>query len=299
MSGGGAAREESAAVKTGNGTEKIESGEDPRRRPAGRYEKRRMKRTVKPELNPAKARAVGILFGLILLAAWQLLAMGIGKAYVLPSPVQVVLHIGKHAQELFLEHLPATMQVVGIGGALAILLGFVLAVVMDLCRPLEKALYPVLTLTQTIPVMCIAPVFVLWFGYSIKMRVIVVILVNFFSVTVNTFDGLKATSPGRTELLQTYGAGRMQQFFLLRLPTALPYLFTALKIAIPWSVIGAAVSEWLGAPSGMGTYSRSCMMSLDAAGLLAPLVILTVIALVLNSILQIIEKRVVTWKGEV
>ncbi|MCQ2501410.1 MAG: ABC transporter permease, partial [Lachnospiraceae bacterium] len=240
----------------------------------------------------------GIGFGVFLLVFWQLLAMAIGKSYVLPKPSQVIGHIVDHADELFLVHLPATMSVVAVGCLFAVVLGFLLAVVMDWDHRIEKALYPILTATQTIPTMCIAPVFVLWFGYTMKMRVIVVILVNFFSVTVNVFDGFKATSLGRMELMQTYGATRMQQFLMLRLMRALPNFFTSLRIAVPWSVVGAAVAEWLGAQNGLGTYSRACMMGLDAAGLIAPLVILTVVALVLNGILGLIEKRVITWKGE-
>lgn len=243
-------------------------------------------------------KALGIGFGVFLLVFWQILAMAIDKSYVLPQPVDVIRHIIKNKKELFLVHLPSTMSVVAIGCIAAVVLGFLLAVVMDWDHRVEKALYPVLTATQTIPTMCIAPVFVLWFGYTMKMRVLVVVLVNFFSVTVNVFDGFKATSPGRMELMQTYGATKLQQFTMLRLMRALPNFFTSLRIAVPWSVVGAAVAEWLGAPDGLGTYSRSCMMSLDAAGLLAPLVILTVIALVLNGLLALIEKKVITWKGE-
>ncbi len=250
------------------------------------------------ELNPFLRKILGIGFGLFLLLLWQLIAAGIGKSWILPAPGDVVQHIVENRTELFTVHLPATMQVVAIGCILSVVLGFLLAAAMDWSPALEKALYPVLTVTQTIPTMCIAPVFVLWFGYTVKMRVIVVILVNFFSVTVNVFDGFQSTAPGRTELLATCGASRLQQFLLLRIPTALPNFFTSLRIAVPWSVVGAAVAEWLGAQDGLGTYSRSCMMNLDAAGLLAPLVILTVIALILNGILGLIEKKVITWKGE-
>ena len=249
------------------------------------------------ELSPNARRAAGIAFFIALLVFWQVLAMLVGKSYVLPSPAEVLRHLAEHAGEIFTVHLPATMQVVAIGGLLAVGTGLLLAVAMDAARPVERALYPVLTLTQTIPVMCIAPVFVLWFGYSVTMRVVVVILVNFFTVAVNTFDGLKATREGSTELMRTFGASKLQRFFLLRLPTALPNFFTALKITIPWSVIGAAVAEWLGAPAGMGTYSRSCMMDLDAAGLLAPLVVLTAIALLLTGLLRIAEKKAVFWKS--
>ncbi|MDO4490523.1 MAG: ABC transporter permease [Lachnospiraceae bacterium] len=250
------------------------------------------------QLKPLLRKALGIGFGVFLLLLWQLIAVAIGKSFILPKPVEVLGHIIENENELFMVHLPATMQVVAVGGLLAVILGFLLATAMDWDHRLEKALYPLLTVTQTIPTICIAPVFVLWFGYTVKMRIIVVVLVNFFSVTVNVFDGFRATSAGRMELMQTYGAGRLQQFLLLRLPTALPSFFTALRIAVPWSVVGATVAEWLGAPDGLGTYSRSCMMNLDAAGLLAPLLILTGCALILNGLLKWIEKRVITWQGE-
>lgn len=249
-------------------------------------------------MSAAQKKAWGIAFFIILIVAWELLALIIGKSYILPSPVQVIEHIWDNRTELFTVHLPATMQVVGIGCAFSVIIGFLFALLMDIDIRIEKALYPVLTVSQTIPTMCIAPIFVLWFGYSITMRVVVVVLVNFFAVAVNVFDGLKSTGTARTELMITYGAGQIQRFCLLRLPTALPNFFTALKITVPWSVVSAAVAEWLGAPSGLGTYSRSCMLELDAAGLLAPLIILTVVALCLNAVLQIIEKKVITWKGE-
>lgn len=254
--------------------------------------------SARRNLNPVLRRVLGIAFGLFLLLMWHVIASAIGKSFILPKPADVISHIIKHKTELFTVHLPATMRVVAIGCICSVTLGFLLAMAMDWDHRLEKALYPVLTVTQTIPTMCIAPVFVLWFGYTIKMRVVVVILVNFFSVTVNVFDGFKATSQGRMELMKTYGATRMQQFLMLRVMRALPNFFTSLRIAVPWSVVGAAVAEWLGAQDGLGTYSRSCMLNLDAAGLLAPLLILTVIALVLNGILGLIEKKIITWKGE-
>lgn len=250
------------------------------------------------ELRPAVRRAIGIAFLVFLLILWQILSVLVGKSFLLPGPGAVFESLWENRSEIFLVHLPATMQVVAVGGILSIVIGFALAVFMDLDRRIERAVYPVLTFTQTIPVMCIAPVFVLWFGYSVTMRVVVVILVNFFTVAVNVFDGFQATQKNRSELLQTFGADRIQSFFLLRLPTAMPNFFTALKILIPWSVVGAAVSEWLGAPSGLGCYSRSCMMNLDAAGLLAPLVLLSAVALLLTAAVRAAEKRFFSRSGE-
>ena len=252
----------------------------------------------KEPMSQRSRRIWGLGFGIFLIIFWEMLAFLIGKAYILPGPVDVLESLWEHRVEIFTQHLPATMKVVCIGSVCSILIGTALAILMDRSSLLERALYPILTATQTIPTMCIAPVFVLWFGYSITMRVIVVILVTFFSITVNLFDGFHAASEARMELMQTFGATEMQQFTMLRMPTALPYFFTALQVAVPWSVVGAAVAEWLGAPSGLGTYSRSCMMNLDAAGLLAPLVVLTVIALALNGILKLLERRLVTWRGE-
>ena len=238
----------------------------------------------------------GVLFIVILIAAWQIIAMAVDKSYMLPQPSEVFLHLWENRAEIFTVHFPATMQTVVIGLALSVATGVLLAVIMDSDARVERAVYPLLTVSQTIPVMCIAPVFVLWFGYSLTMRIVVVVLVNFFSVAVNVFDGLKSTDKGKSDLLATYGASRIQQFFYLRLPTALPNFFTALKIAIPWSMVGAAVAEWLGAPDGLGMYSRNCMAQLDAAGLIAPLVVLTVTALLLNGVLSVAEKRIIMWK---
>ena len=248
-------------------------------------------------MSAAKKRLWGALFIVILIVLWQVIAMAVNKSYMLPQPIDVLAHIWENRVEIFTVHLPATMQVVGLGLLFSVIAGFVFALLMDCDARIEKAVYPLLTASQTIPTMCIAPVLVLWLGYSVQMRVFVVVLVNFFSVAVNVFDGLKSTNQGMTELMETYGADRWQRFFLLRLPTAMPDFFTALKIAVPWSMVGAAVAEWLGAPAGLGMYSRNCVTELDAAGLLAPLIVLTVIALILNGVLSVIEKKVFSWKA--
>ncbi|MEE1228831.1 MAG: ABC transporter permease [Lachnospiraceae bacterium] len=245
-------------------------------------------------MNRKKIYSVG--FGIFLLVLWEVLSLIIDDAFIMPSPQAVIHSLIENRLEIFTEHFPATMEVVLLGGVLSILFGMLFAILMDAHKSIERAVYPILTVTQTVPVMCVAPVFVLWLGYSVKMRVLVVILTNFFPVTVNLFDGLKSTREDRTELLETYGASKWQKFIMLRMPTALPYFFSSLRVALPWSVVAAAISEWLGAPKGLGTYSRYCMMNLDAAGLLAPLIVLTVVALILNALLKFVEKKVITWQ---
>ena len=130
-----------------------------------------------------KKKIYGLVFGLCLLLLWQGIAMAIDAAYILPSPVQVLEHLAANLPELMLIHFPMTMRVVCIGTLISIGLGLFLAVLMNLSLPLEKAIYPLLVFSQTIPIICLAPVFVLWLGYTEKMRVFLVVLMSFFSVT--------------------------------------------------------------------------------------------------------------------
>ena len=250
---------------------------------------------MKKEMTPIRKRIWGIGFGTFLFLLWELLSRQIDNTFILPGPAAVFQSIVQNREALFTVHLPATMVVVLLGGTSAVLIGMILALIMDRYRMAARALYPIFTLSQTIPITCLAPVFVLWFGYTIKMRVLVVILMNFFAVTVDLYDGLQATAPGRMELLDTFGADNKQKLLLLRFPSALPNLFSALHIVIPWSVVGAAVSEWLGASKGLGTYSRYCLGNLDAAGLLAPLFILSLVALVLNGVVTLTERYFLRW----
>ncbi len=242
-----------------------------------------------------KKKRYGMAFGLCLLLLWQGIAMAIDAAYILPSPIQVLEHLAENLPELMLVHFPMTMRVVCIGTLISIALGLFLAVLMNLSLPLERAVYPLLVFSQTIPIICLAPIFVLWLGYTEKMRVFLVVLMSFFSVTVNVFDGFKAVRKENRELLKTYGAGKWQELIYLQIPTALPYFFTSLKVGVPWAIIAAAVAEWFGAPGGLGNYSRIRMMSLDAAGLLAPLVIISVTALIFMALIRGLEGLVVTW----
>ena len=127
-----------------------------------------------------------------LLIFWQAAAMGIDAAYILPSPTQVVVRLWELRGPLFKAHLPATMSVVGIGLLISIILGLGLAVLMDASETAEKALYPLIIASQTIPTTALAPLFVLWFGYTIWSKVLVTVLITFFPITITVFDGFKS-----------------------------------------------------------------------------------------------------------
>ena len=244
----------------------------------------------------ANLPAAILLFALLML--WQAGAMGIGAAYILPSPVQVLRRLWELRGPLFTAHLPATMEVVFIGLAISVALGVGLAVLMDASPVAEKALYPLIVASQTIPTTALAPLFVLWFGYGIWSKVLVTVLMTFFPVAITVFDGFRSVRTEMEELLVTFGAGRREIFCKLKLPAVLPYFFSALKMAIPLSVIGAAIGEWLGAQSGLGYFSRRMMTQLDGAGVFAPILLLSAAAMLLVAVTAAVERRVVTWRNK-
>ena len=248
--------------------------------------------------NRAKANLPAAILMLCLLMIWQGAAMGVDAAYILPSPVQVVQKLWELRLPLFTAHLPATMEVVGVGLVISIVLGLGLAILMDVSPVAEKALYPIVIASQTIPTTALAPLFVLWFGYSLWSKVLVAVLMTFFPITITVFDGFRSVKTEMIELMQTFGASKSQIFLKLTLPAVLPYFFSAIKMAVPLSIIGAAIGEWLGAQSGLGYFSRRMMTQLDGAGVFAPILLLSVAAMILVAIVAVIEKRVITWRGE-
>ena len=163
---------------------------------------------------------------------------------------------------------------------------------------LEKALYPVIVASQTIPTTAIAPLFILWFGYGIWSKVLVTILMTFFPIAITVFDGLKGTKREMEELLLTYGASKKDIFIKLKLPTALPHFFSAVKMSVPLSVIGAAIAEWLGAQKGLGYFSKRMMTQLDGAGVFAPVVLLSVVAMAAVGVISMIERKLIKWRKE-
>ncbi|MGG2093670.1 ABC transporter permease [Bacillus sp. S13(2024)] len=232
----------------------------------------------------------------IFLIGWEVGARILDEMYILPSPSAIVRKIWDLRDILLTVHLPATLSVTVIGIGISIVLGVSLAMVMSMSSFAEKAFYPLLIASQTIPITALAPLFVLWFGYSIWSKVVVTVLITFFPIAVNTYDGLRSTNKEWEELLITYGATKKDVFLKLKLPSALPYFFSALKVAVPFSVIGAAMGEWLGAQAGLGYFSKRMMTQMDGAGVFAPIVLLSLLAIFFVLFISILEKKFISWR---
>lgn len=235
---------------------------------------------------------------LLFLLAWEFIAKIIDRAFILPSPTQVGVRLWELRETLLLVHMPATVSIIVVGIVLSVLLGVGLASWMSWNKTAERAFYPLIIASQTIPIIALAPIFVLWFGYTMWSKVAVTVLITFFPITVNTFDGLDSTSKELRELMLTMGATKKEIFLKLAIPSALPSFFSGLRVAVTLSVIGAAIGEWLGAQQGLGYFSRRMMTQFDGAGVFAPIVLLSLTGILLFVLVVTLEKWLLKWRNE-
>ncbi|WP_058303050.1 ABC transporter permease [Gorillibacterium timonense] len=232
-----------------------------------------------------------LLLAALLLALWEAFAhMGWMPPFTPPAPTAIGRALLANSQLLLLTHLPVTLREVGAGFLLSVAGGLLLAAGMRAWRPLDKALYPLIVISQTLPLITLAPVFILWFGYSLLSKVAVVVLTAFFPVVVGAYDGLAQGSREYRELLQAMGASRREIFFKVRVPFALPSFFSGLKLAAVYSVVGATIGEWLGGNAGLGYYSRRMSANLQTAEMFAAVLLLSVTGILCFLVIILVEK---------
>ncbi len=171
--------------------------------------------------------------------------------WVLPPP-SAVLHALVRDQQLLLRHLAVTMEEVGLGLMLSVLLAVVLAIGIVSSRLVERSVYPLVVASQAVPIVALAPILLIWFGYGLTPKVIVVVLVCFFPIAVNLVDGLRGVDREFVDLVRSLGGTPWQALRVVRIPAALPSFFSGLRVAAAVSVIGALIGEWVGSSAGLG-----------------------------------------------
>ena len=196
---------------------------------------------------------------------------------------------------IFLNHTYVTLIEIFIGFMLAVVIGILLASLIVMFNIVEKSLYPLLIASQTIPIIVIAPILLVWIGYGLLPKVIVVALISFFPIVVNTVDGMKSIDRDLLNLLRTMGANKWQIFTKIRIPNCLPFFFSGARVAATLSVIGAVIGEWVGASEGLGYLMiRSKPLFLTERVFVA-IFILSLIGILLFLLLLIIEKLSIPW----
>ena len=230
------------------------------------------------------------------LVLWQLACTtGLVASYMLPSPVDVVNAFISELP-LLLENSRITLQEAFIGLILGVSIGFLAAVLMDAFEVLYRAFYPLLILTQTIPSVAIAPLLVLWFGYEMLPKIILIVISTFFPVTVGLLDGFRSTDKDAIGLLRSMGANRVQIFRYIKFPTALPQLFSGLRIAAAYSVVGAVISEWLGGFGGLGVYMTRVKKAFAFDKMFAVIFLISGISLALMALVELAEKKCMPYR---
>jgi ABC-type nitrate/sulfonate/bicarbonate transport system permease component len=199
------------------------------------------------------------------------------------------------SRSLLLEHTLVTLEEIVLGFTAALASGLVLATAIAYSRILERSVYPIVIASQTVPIIAIAPLLLIWVGYGIAPKVIVVALICFYPIAVNTVDGLKAVDPDMVNMMKTLGASRWQVFTKLQMPTAMPYMFSGIKVGISVSVIAAVIGEWVGASAGLGyliTYSQPLFLT---DRVFAAIVVLSAMGISLFVLASVVERMMLPW----
>lgn len=231
----------------------------------------------------------------LLVAVWQVYAnvSGIGND-VLPPPSRVLQVTWENRGDLWDNTLP-TLRATLLGFALSLAVAFVLAVLIDASAVLRRALMPVLVATQVLPIVAIAPLMVIWFGFGLTPKVLLVALVTFFPLTVALAEGFAASEPEAEALLRSMGAGRARVFRSVRFPTALPFFFAGLRIAITYAVVAAIFAEYAGASEGLGIYMQNAKNSFRTDLVLATVLVSALLTLCLFSLTYVLERIAIPW----
>jgi len=229
-------------------------------------------------------------------ALWEIYVRLSGiSPLILPAPSRVVDQIVQN-RALLWGHTVPTMTATLAGFACSVTVAFILSVILDFMPRVRRALFPIFVISQTLPLVAIAPLVVLWFGFDLTPKILLVALVTFFPMLVALVDGYEATDPEIEALLRSMGATRARVFRLARLPSAMPYFFAGLRISITYAVVAAIFAEYVGARAGLGIVILNAKNSFRPDLMLAAVVISSLLTLALFGITAILQRIVLRWR---
>jgi ABC-type nitrate/sulfonate/bicarbonate transport system permease component len=217
------------------------------------------------------------------------------EKFLVPSPAEIASSLWDN-RTLLAENAWVTLREMLLGILAALAIGLLVAIAMNRWRAVKDAAYPLIVASQTIPTLVIAPILTVWLGYGIPPKVLIVALVCFFPLTVSTLDGLRSVDPEAVKLMRSLDASRWQLFRRVEGPSALPSVFTGIKIAVVLAPIGAVFAEWAGSTAGLGHLILSDTAYLETARQFATVAVLSAMALVLMGLTVLAERRVITWR---
>ena len=230
-----------------------------------------------------------------ILVAWEAyVRVASVEPVVLPAPSRIAGALWDFRDDAARHALPTIIETV-VGFLLAVVLAVAAAVAMDRTPLIRRAVEPILVTSQTIPVVAVAPLFLLWFGFGLLPKVLIVVVVTFFPIVVALLDGFGSTSRDASDLLRSYGATDGQAFRKLRWPSALPQFFTGLRIAVVYAVIGAVFGEYVGAREGLGIWMQLSQHTFRTDLVFGAIVLTSAISLVLYWVVGLVRRATIPW----
>lgn len=237
-----------------------------------------------------------LLLGAGLIALWEIYVRAAGiDPLLLPPPSAVARYTVQNAG-LLASNAGSTLTELLLGFGSGVIIGLSLGILMQIWRWFHEAVYPWLVATQMVPIPAIAPILVLWFGFTIVPKAATVALMCFFPIAVNTVDGLSSVNPELIRLLRTFGAGPWKSMSMAALPSALPSIFSGVRVAMALSVVGAVVGEWVGSTRGLGYLMLRFENRGETTGLFATVTVLAVMGIILFFLVGWAEALAIPWR---
>lgn len=248
------------------------------------------------KLKNIASKYIALILGLLFLGSWELSAiMGWLPRFIIPAPSEIMSALISQSEALFSNSLITLFQAL-IGLFFGIILAFVLAISMDRMALVRRAIYPYLVVSQTIPTVAIAPILVLWLGYGMLPKIVLVILTTLFPIVINILEGFASVDKDAVNLLRLMGANHRQILTHVKLPASLSYFFSGLKISVSYAFVGSVVAEWLGGFEGLGVYMIRAKNAFSYDNMFAAIVVISVVSLILLGIVSLIERLVTPWE---
>lgn len=236
-----------------------------------------------------------IIIGSLIILFWEFAVdIGMVERFTLPSPLDILKSYGDMGTIIF-QHIGTTLFEALVGFGVSIVLAVILSVLMDLIPFVNDGLRPFLVISQTVPIIVLAPLFAIWFGFGVMPKVIVVVLVCFFPMLLSLLEGLNSIDNDMINLLRSMGASRYQIYREVKFPAALYSFFSGLKISATYSIMGAVIGEWLGGKNGLGVYMLRLKHSFQLDKVFAVILIIILLSLGLFKIIEMIQNKITPW----
>lgn len=239
--------------------------------------------------------AVPLLTVIAALVLWEVIIKLFKVPEILvPSPSAIFVSLADNFG-LLMKSSGTTLAIIVYGFALSAVLGIGLALLLVRLPLVSKATYPLIVLFQTVPKVALAPIFVIWFGYELMPKILLIVVISFFPISLNMISGLRLVDPNLLLMMRSVGCSKTETLFRVMVPSALPHLFAGLKIAVTFAVIGAIVAEFSGANRGLGYLIQFASSQLDAPLVFASLIVVSAMGVALYYAVAVLERLVIPW----